>query len=196
MLAALALGAIALGSAKKTKAAAVIDATPKVAAPKGVVTIGEPRIIKTAKRLATKKPAAPAKPKVAAKPKKPSPKPVGPLKVVKTKPPTTAKKQAAGTAVSSKLRTLVPQQPSAGVAAPPGTNLALAKQTASDVAKHIQNKGRKYNTAVLKQFQARAGMRPDGLYGPASASALRYFGANAPAPLFKGANAKYVPPGG
>lgn len=73
-------------------------------------------------------------------------------------------------------------------------NVALAKKTAADVAKHIRAKGRKYTTQVVKQFQQRAGLTDDGMYGPATASALRYFGANAPAPLFKGINAKYVPP--
>ena len=115
------------------------------------------------------------------------------------KEPQTSTLQATGNKVSAALRTLAPavKKPVQGPASAPvtsKTNLALAKQTAPDVAKHIQNKGKKYTVSVVKQFQERAGMKADGLYGPATASALRYFGANAPAPLYKGVNAKYVPP--
>lgn len=125
-----------------------------------------------------------------------------------TTSPQTEARRATGNALSSALRTLhpvskakaqgTPTRPSPGavrkVAAPAGTNISLARSTAQDVAKHLRNKGKRYNHAVVKQWQQRAGMKADGIYGPATASALRYYGANAPAPLFKGVDAKYVPP--
>lgn len=119
----------------------------------------------------------------------------------KSKPPAVAKAQPQGSKVAQQLRALAPKpakkvQPAGTkkVPAPAGVNVSLASSTAKDVARHISTKGPKYSRDVLKQFQTRAGMKPDGLYGPASADALRYFGANAPKPLFKGANAHYVPP--
>ena len=103
------------------------------------------------------------------------------------------KKTAAKPAAATPKKT-APAKPAKKVAAPAGVNVALAKQTAPEVATHIRNKKEKYTTSVVKLFQQRAGLKADGLYGPVTASALRYFGANAPAPLFKGVNAKYVPP--
>lgn len=113
------------------------------------------------------------------------------------KPAPSVKTQAKGSQLSSQLRKLSPAKapPSNKRKAPPGTNIALARSTAKDVAKHILKTGKKYTRKVLAQFQLRAGLKPDGLYGPMSAEALRYFGAAAPKPLFNvNTTAHYVPP--
>lgn len=100
--------------------------------------------------------------------------------------------QAKGNAIASQLRELAPENKRPVNAS--GVDFALAKKTAPDVAAHIRKSGRAYKVEVVKQFQRRAAIKDDGLYGPTTASALRFYGANAPAPLFKGANAQYVPP--
>jgi murein L,D-transpeptidase YcbB/YkuD len=89
--------------------------------------------------------------------------------------------------------------PAAGqvkVPSPPGTDLPKAKKMAGQVASNVKKGVKLYDRKLVKAFQTAAGLTPDGLYGPVCASALRYFGAVAPAPLFKGQDLKYVPPGG
>lgn len=73
-------------------------------------------------------------------------------------------------------------------------DLAAAKRMASDVAKHIRNKGKAYDRKQLSSFQQKAGLTADGLYGPLSVSALKHFGASAPPALFKGSLKEYTPP--
>lgn len=155
----------------------------KKAAPKGKVTVGKPTVIKTP--ALPKPPAAPMRSAAAAKqPVKPSAAPR----------PT----QQQATAIQ-KAKAALPPTPAAArakVPAPAGTDLAKAKRMAANVAANIKKQGRKYDVAQMKAFQTAAGLKPDGLYGPVAKSALSYFGAAAPAALFKGQDLKYVPPGG
>lgn len=83
---------------------------------------------------------------------------------------------------------------------PPPTpiNLERARQTAPKVDKEIKAKRDKYSRALVKQFQEDAGLVGDGLYGPVTQSALKYFGVRDPArPIFKNKTyTAYQPPPG
>jgi peptidoglycan hydrolase-like protein with peptidoglycan-binding domain len=79
--------------------------------------------------------------------------------------------------------------PKAYVSPPTPINLDLARREAPRVATHIRNKGFNYSRQTLRDFQKHAGLTIDGIYGPLSASALRYFGvSNPPKALFKAAS--------
>lgn len=165
--------------AQKPKPAAKPAAKP----PQGQVTIGEPRIIKTPAKPVP--PAAPLRtPQQAAKPVTPS------------KAPVPSAKTAAATAAARAALPQVPAAAQARPAAPPGTDLAKAKRMAPNVAANLKKAGKAYDRKQLGQFQTASGLKPDGLYGPVAKSALSYFGAAAPAPMFKGQDLKYVPPQG
>jgi peptidoglycan hydrolase-like protein with peptidoglycan-binding domain len=80
---------------------------------------------------------------------------------------------------------------------PAGYSSAQASKKAQPTADHLRTRKGKYDRAVLQSFQTSAGLKADGLYGPQTAAALRFFGAKSvPAPLFKGPNVKYAPPQG
>lgn len=80
--------------------------------------------------------------------------------------------------------------------APDGFDEREAKRRAQSVADHMRKYKAKYDRAILTHFQRLAGLKQDGIYGPQSASALRFFGAkNVPAALFRGNQAKYKIPG-
>ena len=66
---------------------------------------------------------------------------------------------------------------------------ALARQKAQSIADHVRTKKNAYDRPRLAVWQALAGLSGvDGLYGPATQSALQKMGAkNVPKPLFKGA---------
>ena len=69
---------------------------------------------------------------------------------------------------------------------PSPINLELARREAPAVAAHIEKKKRNYSRQMLKDFQRHAGLNPDGVYGPVSESALRYFGiVNPPTYLYE-----------
>lgn len=72
---------------------------------------------------------------------------------------------------------------------PVKADLALAKQKAQSIADHVRTKKIAYDRPRLAVWQALAGLSGvDGLYGPATQSALQKMGAkNVPKPLFKGA---------
>lgn len=69
---------------------------------------------------------------------------------------------------------------------------ALAPRVAANIAANKYD----YNRALLKQFQAAAGLTADGAYGGTSAGAIRYFTGKAPPrPLFKPTTEQpYAPP--
>jgi peptidoglycan hydrolase-like protein with peptidoglycan-binding domain len=76
--------------------------------------------------------------------------------------------------------------PKAYVSPPTPINLDLARREAPTLAKHIRTKGSNYSRQSLRDFQSHAGLTVDGIYGPLSASALKYFGVtNPPKALFK-----------
>lgn len=80
-------------------------------------------------------------------------------------------------------------------AAPAGTDLAVAKKTAPDVAAHLKSKNRNtYSRDVVKLWQKRAGIASDGIYGRGTEAALKYFGAKPPKAFFAQGNASYTPP--
>lgn len=81
-------------------------------------------------------------------------------------------------------------------AAPAGTDLALAKQTAPKVAAHIKQKKGNYDRKVLSLWQTRAGIAPDGIYGRGTFAALKHFYPPAPPALFAQGVASYKPPTG
>jgi hypothetical protein len=152
---------------------------PKPKAPKGTVTLGEPvRVL----------PVAPAPTRSTAQAAQPVRRPAP--------APAPTPKQAAATAAARASLPQVPASAKASVPTPPGTNLPKAKKMAAQVAANVKKGIKLYDRKLVKAFQTAAGLTPDGLYGPVCASALRYFGAVAPAPLFKGQDLKYVPPGG
>ncbi len=180
------------GSAAK-QVPRVIDATgpslkllPSPSRPKpkptGTVTPGAPTQVKPAV-----KPVPPAPTRSAAQAAQP----------VKPKPaPAPTAQQAQATAAARAALPQVPVSAQVKVPAPPGTDLPKAKKMAAQVASNVKKGAKLYDRKLVKAFQTAAGLTADGLYVPVCASALRYFGAVAPAPLFKGQDLKYVPPGG
>jgi peptidoglycan hydrolase-like protein with peptidoglycan-binding domain len=77
--------------------------------------------------------------------------------------------------------------PLAYVSPPTPINLELARREAAPLAKHLRTKGISgYSRQSLRDFQSHAGITVDGIYGPLSASALKYFGVpNPPKAFFK-----------
>jgi len=77
--------------------------------------------------------------------------------------------------------------PLAYVSPPTPINLELARREAPALAKHLRTKGISgYSRQSLRDFQGHAGITVDGIYGPLSASALKYFGVpNPPKAFFK-----------
>jgi murein L,D-transpeptidase YcbB/YkuD len=79
-----------------------------------------------------------------------------------------------------------PDAPLAYVSPPTPINLDLARREAPTLAKHIRTKGANYSRQSLRDFQSHAGITVDGIYGPLSVDALRYFKVpNPPKALFK-----------
>lgn len=101
-------------------------------------------------------------------------------------------KSSASVATNAGVAQVVP-----GTRLPAGYSRTQASAKAQPLADHVRTRRGKYDRAVVQSFQTAAGLLPDGLYGPQTVAALRYFGAkNVPAALFKGSNTKYAPPAG
>ena len=91
------------------------------------------------------------------------------------------------TAPSRPSTTTAPSRPSTTTApAPAGYDPDGARKMAPSLAQHLTRAGRAgYDRRLLRTFQAKAGIAPDGIYGGASRGALLAMGApNAPAPFF------------
>lgn len=68
---------------------------------------------------------------------------------------------------------------------PEGYDAAKARRAAKATANHLRNKGRSgYSRQLLRAWQRAAGIAPDGIYGGATAGALRAFGGDPPRPYF------------
>ena len=66
---------------------------------------------------------------------------------------------------------------------------------ANDVAREVRSRGYNYDRAMVRDFQRRAGLSTDGLYGPATRDAVAYFGTvRPPEPLFAGGSETFTPP--
>ena len=99
----------------------------------------------------------------------------------------------AGTPASGMTTAPIVSMPAAK---PAGFDRAGAQAMAANVAANIRNKKTAYDRKQLASFQVKAGLAGDGLYGPLSVSALRFYGVKSPpAALFKGAIKEYTPPG-
>lgn len=61
--------------------------------------------------------------------------------------------------------------------APPIPNVEAARKVAQPVADHVRNNRKGYDHKRVATFQALAGLKVDGLYGPQTAKALRALGA-------------------
>jgi hypothetical protein len=129
-------GILFLASSKKT-----------TTAPRGTVTVGPIRIIKSP---------APAK-KAAAKPKPPP---------VRAATPTSVRDTAA-----------VAVQAAAQPGKRPIPNPVAARKLAQPLADHVRNNRKKYDRERVATWQAFAGIASDGIYGPKTAAALRAYGA-------------------
>lgn len=78
-----------------------------------------------------------------------------------------------------------------------GLDLAAARAEAPKVSTNIITRGYDYDSALIATFQGHAGLAADGVYGPQTRSALRYFGiSDPPGALFKGTAKEYAPPSG
>jgi peptidoglycan hydrolase-like protein with peptidoglycan-binding domain len=79
------------------------------------------------------------------------------------------------------------EAPRAYLSPPTPINLELARREAEPLARHLRSKGiAGYSRQSLRAFQGHAGITVDGIYGPLSASALKYFGVqNPPKAFFK-----------
>lgn len=175
-LAALAAAVLLFGSKKASAATSP--------APRGIVTLGTPTLIKTpaAKKPAAKPAAAKSDAQRAAELAERQ------LGAPNSQATVTATRTSATTAATQTIP---------GPSLPAGYNRAEATRRAQPMADQIRTRKTKYDRAALQTFQGFAGMNADGLYGPQSSSALKYFGAkNVPAALFKGSNVAYKAPGG
>lgn len=59
----------------------------------------------------------------------------------------------------------------------PIPNPTAARKVAQSVADHFRANRKKYDHGRVSTFQAYAGLKPDGLYGPQTAQMLRHYGA-------------------
>lgn len=73
--------------------------------------------------------------------------------------------------------TAVAVQAAAVPGQPPIPNPSAARRVAQSVADHYRANRKKYDHGRVSTFQAYAGLKPDGIYGPKTAAALRHFGA-------------------
>lgn len=83
---------------------------------------------------------------------------------------------ASGMTPTPRVREGAPATPGELALPPTPINLELARREAPTVAKHLRQKKKSYSRQLLKDFQKHAGIKPDGLYGPISRSALAQFG--------------------
>jgi murein L,D-transpeptidase YcbB/YkuD len=67
---------------------------------------------------------------------------------------------------------------------------AESKSLATKLAANVKAKGYSYDRALCKRFQTAAGIKADGLYGPATQTALSAHGVAAPKNLFVAAGMK------
>jgi hypothetical protein len=79
---------------------------------------------------------------------------------------------------------------------PSGYNPTAARRGAPSIANHLKRAGKaKYDHRLLRQWQTQSGLKPDGLYGPASRGALLFFGVKDPPQPFSGTGTTpYQPP--
>lgn len=115
---------------------------------------------------------------------------IGPAKILPQKAPaksTPKARVAIGPAKLTPVRAAVPTsvhdttavavnaaRPANG---PPIPNEKAARAVAQAVADHYRANRKKYDHGRVSAFQAYAGLKPDGLYGPKTAQALRHYGA-------------------
>ncbi len=73
------------------------------------------------------------------------------------------------------------------ISAPTPINLELARREAPTLAQHLRKRGKAgYSRQLVTDFQKHAGIKPDGVYGPYTRSALIHFGvSDPPAPFIK-----------
>lgn len=156
----LAVAALMLAGSGAKKAAAK-------ATPRGAVTLGPVKILKTPAKKPVKNAAA-AKPSAASA--------APPVHVVV--PQDLPRETVAIAALAAKQSGANPLQP----------NAAAARAGAQSAADAVRSKGSKYDRARLAAWQVFAGLKPDGLYGPATVTALRQNGAlNVMGAVFKAA---------
>jgi peptidoglycan hydrolase-like protein with peptidoglycan-binding domain len=84
--------------------------------------------------------------------------------------------------------------PAKAPAPPAGYDKTKAKAQAKDVAAMLVKSGKAYDKPRLVNWQRFAGLKPDGVYGPLTKSALEYYGGKPPAPFVAGPATKYQPP--
>lgn len=72
--------------------------------------------------------------------------------------------------------------------------LDAARKMAVELVPHLRAKGRNYDKQALARFQLAAGLKKDGLYGPKTAGALRWYTNEAVPPFVGSGYAPYAPP--
>lgn len=106
---------------------------------------------------------------------------IGPVRMLPSAAP--AKKAAAkapvraATPTSIRDTAAVAVQAAARPGAAPIPNAEAARKLAQPLADYIRNNRKKYDHARVATWQAFAGLKPDGIYGPKTAAALRAVGA-------------------
>lgn len=129
-------------------------------APQGTVTVGPARIIKTQPKTVVRIGPAKITPAVRVK--------LGPAKITPAR---------ASIPTTHRDTTAVAVQAAQKPGQPPIPNAEAAHKVAQAVADHVRNNRKKYDHHRVATFQGFAGLKPDGLYGPQTAKALRHFGA-------------------
>lgn len=207
-----ALGALLfLAGGSSAKAAEPTEAKPEKPKP---AAKPKPPAAKPKPKPAATSSAAPAKPKprtdgAPATVLKPKPKPTAPAgddlqalidgydsanQPVKPKPAAVRPAQPTASAPAQGPRTIVDVPVPVNYVGPakPKFDESKARKLAPALAKHITAKKYDFSRQSLRDFQTAAGLAPDGIYGPKSEGALRYYN-NGTAPRAL-ANPKKLPP--
>lgn len=175
-------------AAKPPKLPAV---APRIVAPRGVVTLGPVRVIKstpvaTAPKPKTSKPVA-RQPSGMSAPLAKNPSQGG-------SPPLAAPLSA--DIQSDTFTPATPRPASTPRSQIPGYKPDAARRGAPSVSAHLKRAGKAgYDRRLLKTWQTQAGLKPDGLYGPGTRGALVFFGQKDPPAAFAGSGTTpYKPP--
>ena len=159
----------------------VVAPSPSAKMPSAAAVVDAMRAAKLAAAVVRRQNAARPLSRPAARPRAPSSLPARRAQTPSAKP------RVAPAAAPMAVHAAPTQTPVHGAVRPPeGYDKIKASNAAPDVARHLALKGRDgYSRKVLKSWQLRAGIAPDGIYGHGAHAALAHFvGKKAPRAFF------------